>query len=99
VEDGQSIKAGDVVATTQILCKQAGVAEMPEATEDEPVRRLIVERPEDTITINTSGAPVVTVGQRVVDGEELAQGQPSDCCGEVEQVQTAPSRCVWAVLT
>jgi DNA-directed RNA polymerase subunit beta' len=86
VEDGQSIKAGDVVATTQILCKQAGVAEMPEATEDEPVRRLIVERPEDTITINTSGSPVVTVGQRVVDGEELAKGQPSDCCGEVEQV-------------
>ena len=89
VEDGQSIKAGDVVATTQILCKQAGVAEIPEATEDEPVRRLIVERPEDTITIKTSGAPVVTVGQRVVDGEELAQGQPSDCCGEVEQVSAS----------
>jgi DNA-directed RNA polymerase subunit beta' len=89
VEDGQSIKAGDVVATTQILCKQAGVAEMPEATEEEPVRRLIVERPEDTITIKTSGAPVVTVGQRVVDGEELAQGQPSDCCGEVEQVSAS----------
>ena len=89
VEDGQSIKAGDVVATTQILCKQAGVAEMPEATEEEPVRRLIVERPEDTITIKTSGTPVVTVGQRVVDGEELAQGQPSDCCGEVEQVSAS----------
>jgi DNA-directed RNA polymerase subunit beta' len=89
VEDGQSIKAGDVVATTQILCKQAGVAEMPEATEEEPVRRLIVERPEDTITIKTSGAPVVTVGQRLVDGEELAQGQPSDCCGEVEQVSAS----------
>lgn len=86
VEDGQSIKAGEVVATTQILCKQAGVAALPEATEDEPVRRLIVERPEDTITISTTGAPVVTVGQRVVDGEELAHGQLSDCCGEVEQV-------------
>ena len=86
VEDGQTIKAGDLVATTQILCKQPGVAEMPEATEEEPVRRLIVERPEDTITIKTSGAPVVAVGQRVVDGEELAKGQPSDCCGEVEQV-------------
>jgi DNA-directed RNA polymerase subunit beta' len=89
VEDGQSIKAGDLVATTQILCKQAGVAEMPKATEEEPVRRLIVERPEDTITIKTSGAPVVTVGQRVVDGEELAKGQPSDCCGEVEQVSAS----------
>ncbi|MDA9638996.1 DNA-directed RNA polymerase subunit beta'', partial [Synechococcus sp. AH-779-G23] len=89
VEDGQSIKAGDLVATTQILCKQPGVAEMPEATEEEPVRRLIVERPEDTITIKTSGAPVVTVGQRLVDGEELAKGQPSDCCGEVEQVSAS----------
>ena len=52
---------------------------MPEAPVDASVRRLIVERPEDTITINTAGAPVVTVGPRVVDGEELAQGQPSTC--------------------
>ena len=86
VEDGQSIKAGDVVATTQILCKQEGVAQMPEATESEPVRRLIVERAEDTVTISTSGKPVVTVGQRIVDGDLLADGQPADCCGEVERV-------------
>ena len=88
VEDGQSIKAGEVIATTQILCKQEGVAQMPEATADEPVRRLIVERPEDTLTINTNGQPVVTVGQRIVDGEELAAGQPSDCCGEIEKVDS-----------
>lgn len=62
VEDGQSIKAGEVIATTQILCKQEGVAQMPEATADEPVRRLIVERPEDTLTISTNSQPVVTVG-------------------------------------
>jgi DNA-directed RNA polymerase subunit beta' len=86
IEDGQSIKAGDVVATTQILCKQEGVAQMPEATESEPVRRLIVERAEDTVTINTSGKPVVTVGQRIVDGDLLAEGQSADCCGEVERV-------------
>ena len=86
VEDGQSIKAGDVVATTQILCKQEGVAQLPEATESEPVRRLIVERAEDTLTISTSSKPVVTVGQRIVDGDLLADGQPADCCGEVERV-------------
>ncbi len=86
IEDGQSIKAGDVVATTQILCKQEGVAQMPEATESEPVRRLIVERAEDTVTINTSAKPVVTVGQRIVDGDLLAEGQLVDCCGEVEKV-------------
>ncbi len=88
VEDGQSIKAGEVIATTQILCKQEGVAQMPEATADEPVRRLIVERPEDTLTISTNSQPVVTVGQRIVDGEELAAGQPSDCCGEIEKVES-----------
>ena len=86
VEDGQSIKAGDVVATTQILCKQEGVAQLPEPSENEPVRRLIVERSEDTVTINTASAPVVTVGQRIVDGELLAEGQAADCCGEVEKV-------------
>jgi DNA-directed RNA polymerase subunit beta' len=86
VEDGISVKAGDVIATTQILCKQAGVAQLPEATEADPVRRLLVERPEDTTTLSTSGKPVVTVGQRIVDGELLADGEPSDCCGEVEGV-------------
>ncbi|QNJ06980.1 DNA-directed RNA polymerase/ beta'' subunit [Synechococcus sp. MEDNS5] len=88
VEDGQSIKAGEVIATTQILCKQEGIAQMPEATPEEPVRRLIVERPEDTLTISTNSQPVVTVGQRIVDGEDLAAGQPSDCCGEIEKVES-----------
>ena len=87
VEDGVSVKAGDVVATTQILCKQAGLAQLPEATEAEPVRRMIVERPEDTTTLTTSGTPVVTVGQRIVDGDLLADGEPASCCGEVEKVE------------
>ena len=89
VEDKVSVKAGDVVATTQILCKQKGVAQMPEATEAEPVRRLIVERAQDTTTISTSGKPLVSVGQRIVDGELLAEGQPTSCCGEVEVVESS----------
>ena len=75
-----------MVATTQILCKQAGTAQLPEATEADPVRRLIVERPEDTTTLTTSGTPVISVGDRIVDGDLLAEGEPSECCGEVEAV-------------
>ncbi len=86
VEDGQSIKAGDVVATTQILCKQQGVVQMPEEQDGEPVRRLIVEREEDTTTLTAKGSVLVSVGQRVVDGDEIAAGQPAGCCGEVEAV-------------
>ncbi len=87
VEDGISVKAGDVVATTQILCKQEGLAQLPEAADGEPVRRLIVERAEDTANLTTAGTPLVTVGQRIVDGELLAEGEPSSCCGEVERVE------------
>jgi DNA-directed RNA polymerase subunit beta' len=87
VEDGQSIKASDVVATTQILCKQQGVVQMPEELDGEPVRRLIVEREEDTVSLSTTGAPTVNVGQRIVDGDEISAGQPAGCCGEVESVE------------
>jgi DNA-directed RNA polymerase subunit beta' len=31
---------------------------------------------------------VVSVGQRIVDGELLAEGEPSSCCGEVEAVES-----------
>ncbi len=86
VEDSQAVKAGDVVATTQILCKQAGIAQLPEVQGVDPVRRLIVERQEDTTIIKTKGAPLVKVGQRVVDGDLIAEGEPVNCCGEIETV-------------
>ena len=37
IEDGQSVKASDVVATTQILCKQEGIAQLPVVQEGDPV--------------------------------------------------------------
>ncbi len=86
VEDGQAVKAGDVVATTQILCKQEGIAQLPKVAGGDPVRRLIVEREEDTTTLPTKTSPIVKVGDRVVDGDLLAQDQSVDCCGEVESV-------------
>ena len=86
IEDKQAVQAGDVVATTQILCKQEGVAQVPTVQEGDPIRRLIVERAEDTITLTTNGQPIVEVGQRIVDGDLIADSEPSGCCGEIETV-------------
>ena len=87
VEDGVSVKSGDVVATTQILCKEDGVVQLPDPQEGEPIRRLIVEREGDTRRIELGSAqPQVTVGQRVVDGDLLAEGVQAPCCGQVEAI-------------
>ncbi len=86
VEDGQTVGAGDVVATTQILCKQEGIAQLPDLQDGDPIRRLIVEREEDTVVLKTKGTPEVKVGERLVDGEPLAKGELADCCGEVESI-------------
>ncbi len=87
VNDGDSVKAGDVVATTQILCKEDGLVQVPDVIEGEPVRRLIVERESDTRSIDLGSAKAeVKAGQRLVDGDQLAKGVPAPCCGQVESV-------------
>ena len=87
VEDGTSVKSGDVVATTQILCKEDGVVQLPDMVEGEPIRRLIVERSGDTRTLEMGVATTaVSVGQRVVDGDLLAEGVAAPCCGQVEAI-------------
>ncbi len=87
VEDGTTVKSGDVVATTQILCKEDGLVQFPDMVSDEPIRRLIVERSGDTRSIDLGSAqPTCTVGQRLVDGEPLADGVTAPCCGQVEAI-------------
>ncbi len=86
IENAQIVTAGDVVATTQILCKQEGVVQLPDAVDGDPVRRLIVERDEDTITIDSKGATLLKVGQRVVDGDFVSKDQSIDACGEIESI-------------
>ncbi len=87
VEDGITVKRGDVVATTQILCKEDGVVQHPDPMPGEPIRRLIVERADDTRTLSLGGAaPKVAVGDRIVDGDLLADGVLSPCCGQVEAI-------------
>ncbi len=86
IENAQVVSAGDVVATTQILCKQEGVVQLPDAVDGDPVRRLIVERDEDTITIDSKGTTLLKVGQRVVDGDFVSKNQSIDACGEIEVI-------------
>ncbi len=87
VKDGEVVQAGDVVATTQILCKEKGSVHLPDMHEDEPIRRLIVERAEDTLLLEAKDKPVVKVGQRVIDGDSLSQNDLFSCCGEIEKIQ------------
>ncbi|MFN9621064.1 MAG: DNA-directed RNA polymerase subunit beta' [Synechococcaceae cyanobacterium] len=93
VQDGDSVKRGDVVATTQILCKEDGVVQLPESLTGEPIRRLIVERSTDTRSIDLGSAmPEVIVGQRIVDGDPLGTGVAAPCCGEVEAIDGSKLR-------
>ena len=86
IKDTQEVGAGDVVATTQILCKQEGIAQLPNSQNGDPIRRLIVEREEDTTKITVKSSPAVKVGQRIVDGDLLAEGEKVQCCGEIESI-------------
>ena len=87
VEDGITVKRGDVVATTQILCKEDGVVQLPESLTSEPIRRLLVERSGDTRSLELSGTALVAVGDRLVDGDPLAEGVTAPCCGQVEAIE------------
>ncbi len=68
------------------MCKQEGIVQLPDALDGDPIRRLIVERDEDTITIESKGTTLLTVGQRVVDGDLVSKGQPIGACGEIEKI-------------
>ncbi|MFM7466026.1 MAG: DNA-directed RNA polymerase subunit beta' [Cyanobium sp.] len=90
VNDGDLVKCGDVVATTQILCKEDGLVQLPEATSDEPIRRLIVERAGDTRSIPIQGInPAVAVGDRVVEGDLLGDDLKAPFCGQVEAISAS----------
>jgi DNA-directed RNA polymerase subunit beta' len=74
----------------QILCKEDGVVQLPDAVEGEPIRRLIVERPLDTLTVPIKGASnPVAIGQRIVEGELLADGIKAPHSGQVESITSS----------
>ena len=86
VKNNQLVKAGDVIATTQILCKEKGLVQLPNVVDDDPIRRLIVERKEDKIKFNVTSKAVVKVGDRLVDGDPISKTENSTSCGEIEEI-------------
>ncbi|MEH1857340.1 MAG: DNA-directed RNA polymerase subunit beta'' [Nostoc sp.] len=88
VHDGLTIAPGSVVARTQILCKEGGeVRGVQKGTEN--VRRCLVLRDVDRLTINTSTQPKVKVGDLLVEGTEVAPGVFAPESGQVVDVKSA----------
>ncbi|NET31107.1 MAG: DNA-directed RNA polymerase subunit beta' [Cyanothece sp. SIO1E1] len=86
VEDGQQIDPGAVVARTEILCKEAGeVRGIREGVE--AIRRILVVRDDDQITIDTAGQPpTVKPGNLLVAGMKVTDDMRLDDSGQVTQV-------------
>ncbi|MBE9127949.1 MULTISPECIES: DNA-directed RNA polymerase subunit beta' [unclassified Coleofasciculus] len=85
VSDGDQIAQGAVVARTEIQCKDVGeVRGIREGAE--AIRRVLVVRDADRITVPISGAPKVKVGNLVVATAPLAEGTPAPESGQVVAV-------------
>lgn len=85
VEDGDSIAPGAVVARTQILGKEGGVVRGVRQ-DTEAVRRCLVLRDSDKITMTTSAQPTVKQGDLLVEGAEIAPGIFAEDSGQVLSV-------------
>jgi DNA-directed RNA polymerase subunit beta' len=86
VEDGQTIAPGAVVARTQILCKEGGIVRgVQKGTET--VRRCLVLRHTDIVTMNTTTAPKVKKGDLLVEGAEITPGVFAPLSGQVLEVK------------
>ena len=87
VDDGDEIAPGAVVARTEIQCKEAGeVRGIKEGAE--AIRRVLVVRNADRITVPVDVPPKVKVGNLIVATDMLAAGTPSPESGQVVKVSS-----------
>ncbi len=86
VQDGLTIAPNAIVARTQILCKEGGIVRGVQKG-SENVRRCLVLRHSDMITINTTVQPKLKVGNLLVEGTELAPGIFSEESGQVVDIK------------
>lgn len=86
VEDGQAIAPGAVVARTEIQSKEGGkVRGIREAAE--AIRRILVLRSSDQLTLTTIERPRVKVGDLLVAGTEIAPGVFTEESGQVLEIK------------
>jgi len=82
VEDGEAIAPGAVVARTEIQCKETGLVRgVRQGTE--AIRRILVLRPSDSITISCNESPKVKAGDLLVAGTEIIPGVFTSESGQV----------------
>ncbi|MGI2904004.1 DNA-directed RNA polymerase subunit beta'' [Tolypothrix sp. VBCCA 56010] len=86
VEAQQTIAPGAVVARTQILCKEGGIVRGVQKG-SETVRRCLVLRHTDMVTVNATATPYVKKGDLLVEGSEIAPGVFAPLSGQVLSVQ------------
>ncbi|BAZ79914.1 DNA-directed RNA polymerase subunit beta' [Sphaerospermopsis kisseleviana CS-549] len=91
VEDGITIAPGAVVARTQILCKEGGTVRGVRR-DTEAVRRCLVLRETDMITVETTTAPKVKKGDLLVEGTEIAPGVLAPESGQVISIKASDSK-------
>jgi len=85
VADGDTIEPGSVVARTKILCNEGGIVRGVQQGA-ETVRRCLVLRPNDLVTIGTNVLPNLKKGDLVVEGSEIAPGIFAAESGQVVEV-------------
>ncbi|BAZ64879.1 DNA-directed RNA polymerase subunit beta' (plasmid) [Calothrix sp. NIES-4105] len=90
VTDGQTIASGAVVARTQILCKEGGVVRGVQKGA-EAVRRCLVLRNSDVMTVSTTTVPLVGAGDLIVEGSLIAPGVRAAESGQVISVSNSES--------
>ena len=85
VVDGETIAPGAVVARTRILCKEGGVVRGVQQGA-ETVRRCLVLRQHDLMTVSMNELPCVKAGDLVVEGGAIAAGVFAAESGQVVDV-------------
>ncbi|MEC4803781.1 MAG: DNA-directed RNA polymerase subunit beta' [Jaaginema sp. PMC 1079.18] len=85
VEDGQEIPKGEVVARTEIQCKEAGEIRGIRSG-SEAIRRILIVREADRLTQVVAEEPQIQVGNLVVAGKAIAPQVPSQQSGQVVAV-------------
>jgi DNA-directed RNA polymerase subunit beta' len=86
VEAEQTIAPGAVVARTQILCKEGGIVRGVQKG-SETVRRCLVLRHTDMVSVNTNVAPKLKKGDLLVEGTPIVPGVFAPLSGQVLEVK------------
>ncbi len=86
VADGDSIAPGAVVASTQILAKEGGIVRGVQKGA-EAVRRCLILRETDQLTVQTLVPPNFQVGDLIVENMEIAPGVRAEESGQVLRIE------------